>query len=349
VAKSTPRAPKVLVAGGAGFVGSHLVELLLDDGCEVTVVDSFCTSSRRNLEHLRREPRLRVVRQDVRSPVRGGFERIYHLASPASPVDYGRDGIHTLLTNAVGTHRLLELARDTGARFLLASTSEVYGDPLVHPQRETYTGNVDPIGPRSAYDEGKRFAEALVVAYVRQHRVDARIVRIFNAYGPRMRPHDGRMPSAFIAAGLRGEPIPVHGRGRQTRSLCFVGDTARGLIAAMERGRPGEVYNIGRPDEISVLDFARAVQQATGAISPIAFVPGRPQDIRRRKPEISKARRELDWRPETTLDAGLPPTIAYFARELDLPEPLSGWRARSPRTTRDPRAPRVRLAIAGAR
>jgi nucleoside-diphosphate-sugar epimerase len=331
--RSARKPRSVLVAGGAGFVGSHLVDLLLQGGSDVTVLDSFVTSSARNLAHVRQHPRLRLMRRDVRTRVPGSFERIYHLASPASPDDYGREPIHTLLTNAIGTHGLLELARRCGARLLLASTSEVYGDPLVHPQREDYRGNVDPIGPRSSYDEGKRFAEAMTIAYVRQHGVDARIVRIFNTYGPRMRPGDGRMPSAFIASALRGEPIPVHGSGRQTRSLCYVVDTAGGLIAAMERGRAGEVYNIGRPDELTVGEFARLVKRATGSLSPIRRVAGRPQDIRRRKPDIAKAKRELGWTPRTSLEDGLRETVDHFAAELGTPLPLtaarrSGTRAR---------------------
>lgn len=312
----TPPRPSVLVAGGAGFVGSHVVELLLAEGAAVTVLDSFHTSAPENLASVHGHADLRMIRGDVRDPISGAFDRVYHLASPASPEDYGRDGVHTLLTNAVGTQRLLELACRSGARFLLASTSEVYGDPLVHPQTEAYFGNVDPIGPRSAYDEGKRFAEALTVAYVRQHRVDARIVRIFNAYGPRMRPHDGRMPSAFIVAALRGEPIPIHGTGRQTRSLCYVRDTARGLRAAMDRGRAGEVYNIGAPDELTVLEFARAVRAAAGSRSRLGRVPGRPQDIQRRRPDITKARRDLGWGPETPLAEGLRETVAWFADAL---------------------------------
>jgi nucleoside-diphosphate-sugar epimerase len=254
---------------------------------------------------------------DVREAApEGPFDRIYHLASPASPEDYGREPVLTLLTNALGTHRLLELAASSGARFLLASTSEVYGDPLEHPQRESYFGNVDPVGPRSAYDEGKRFAEALTIAYVRSRDVDARIARIFNAYGPRMRPGDGRMPSAFIASALRGEPLPVHGDGRQTRSLCYVSDTARGLIAAMERGRGGHVYNIGRPDEMTVLEFAEAVRGAVDSAAPVAFLPARPQDIQRRRPDITKAQRELGWRPEVDLPTGLRRTVRWFIGEL---------------------------------
>jgi dTDP-glucose 4,6-dehydratase len=241
------------------------------------------------------------------------------LASPASPDDYGRRPIDTLLTNALGTRRALEIAKRSDARLLLSSTSEVYGDPLEHPQRETYWGNVNPIGPRSSYDEGKRFAEAMTIAYVQHYAVDARIVRIFNSYGPRMRIDDGRMPSAFVAAAVQGEPIRVHGKGTQTRSLCYVEDTARGLIAAMERGRPGEVYNIGRPDELSVLRFAERVKKAAGSSSRIAFVPGRSQDIHRRKPAIAKATRELGWRPRTPLDEGLRRTVAWYRKELGSP------------------------------
>lgn len=307
---------RVLVTGGAGFVGSHLVELLLRGGHEVVVVDDFSSSRPRNLSHLAGSARLTVNRRDVRAPLTGRYDAIYHLASPASPEDYAKRPIDTLLTNALGTWRALELARRSEAPFLLASTSEVYGDPLEQPQRESYAGNVDPIGPRSAYDEGKRFAEALTVAYVRTHGVDARVARIFNSYGPRMRPEDGRMPSSFIASALRGDPIPVHGSGRQSRSLCYVRDTVRGLVAVMRRGRTGEAYNIGRPDELSVLEFARLVRKLTRSSSPIRFTRARPGDIQRRRPDIRKARRELGWRPTTTLARGLRETIRWFVAEL---------------------------------
>jgi nucleoside-diphosphate-sugar epimerase len=220
--------------------------------------------------------------------------------------------VATLSANSDGTRRLLDIAEACRARFLLASTSEVYGDPLEHPQRETYWGNVDPIGPRSMYDEGKRFAEALTVAYVRERGADARIVRIFNAYGPRMQLADGRMPSTFIAAALRGDVLPVHGDGTQTRSLCYVKDTARGLFDAMERGRTGEVYNIGRPDEFTVLEFARRVIEAAESSSIVEFMPARPQEIQRRCPDATKAQRELGWTPQTALDLGLRDTIAWY-------------------------------------
>ncbi|MBI4349166.1 MAG: GDP-mannose 4,6-dehydratase [Elusimicrobia bacterium] len=310
---------RALVAGGAGFLGSHLVDLLLARGHRVVVVDSFLTSTPRNLRHHAGHPRLRVIRCDVRDTPFGRYDRLYHLASPASPEDYGALPIETLLTNALGTARLLEVALRARARFLLASTSEVYGDPLVHPQPETYFGNVDPVGPRSAYDEGKRFAEAIATAYMRAKGLDVRITRIFNAYGPRMRPDDGRMPSAFITSALRSEPLPVQGTGRHTRSLCYVVDVAEGLIAAQEKGRRGEVYNVGRPDEMRVIDFARLVLRATGSRAAIAHVPGRPQDIRQRRPDISKARRDLGWRPRTSLLKGLRLTVDWYRAELDMP------------------------------
>jgi nucleoside-diphosphate-sugar epimerase len=302
---------RVLVAGGAGFVGSHLVEVLLALGDEVVVVDNLLTGSAANLAHLPAD-RISLVRGDAEQAPDGEYDRVYHLASPASPEAYGSHQVATLVVNSAGTKRLLDVAERARARFLLASTSEVYGDPLVHPQPETYWGNVDPVGPRSMYDEGKRFAEALVSAYVRERGADARIARIFNAYGPRMQLHDGRMPSTFIAAAIRGQPIPVHGDGLQTRSLCYVGDTARGMVAAMERGMVGEAYNIGRTEEISVLDFARLVAGAARAGSPISFVPGRPQDIARRCPDTTKATRDLGWIATTSLDDGLRVTLAWY-------------------------------------
>ncbi len=313
---------RILVAGGAGFVGSHLVELLVKRGDDVVVLDNLLTGSFRNVEHLSRE-HLALVRGDVEDAPDGAFDQIYHLASPASPEAYRRHQVATLMVNSVGTKRLLDLAERRSARFLLASTSEVYGDPLEHPQRESYWGNVDPIGPRSMYDEGKRFGEAMTVAYVRERRADARIVRIFNSYGPRMQLNDGRMPSTFIAAALAGAPIPVHGDGSQTRSLCFVGDTARGLVAAMDRGRVGEVYNIGRADEVTVLEFARIVVRAAGSSSDIRLVEARPQDIQRRCPDATKAERELGWRPLTTLADGLRATIAWYRDIVRLAVPAS--------------------------
>jgi nucleoside-diphosphate-sugar epimerase len=314
---------RMLVAGGAGFVGSHLVDELAAQGHEVVVVDDFSTGSLENLAPIASR-RIRIHPMDVAdAPPTDRFDRVYHLASPASPDAYGRRPIDTLMVNSVGTRRLLDIARASRARFLLASTSEVYGDPLEHPQAETYWGNVDPIGPRSQYDEGKRFAEALTIAFVRQHEINARIVRIFNAYGPRMAMDDGRMPSAFIVAALRGDPIPVHGDGTQTRSLCYVEDTAAGLIAAMERGMSGEVYNIGRPDEVTVLEFAERVRRAAGSRSPIVQIAGRPQDIRRRRPDPTKTERALGWSPRTSLDQGLDRTIAWYRSRLTVGERIA--------------------------
>lgn len=307
---------RILVAGGAGFVGSHLVELLVEAGDEVVVVDNLLTGSAANLGHLAPD-RVTLVRANAEDAHDGEFERVYHLASPASPEAYERHQVATLSANSDGTRRLLDVAARCGARFLLASTSEVYGDPLEHPQRETYWGNVDPIGPRSMYDEAKRFAEALTVAYVRERRADARIVRIFNAYGPRMQLDDGRMPSAFIAAALRGEPLTIHGDGSQTRSLCYVRDTVRGLFAAMERGRAGEVYNIGRADEFTVFEFARRAIRAAQSESTLRFAAPRPQDIQRRRPDGTKAERELGWVAGTSLDVGLRETIEWYRSVID--------------------------------
>jgi nucleoside-diphosphate-sugar epimerase len=306
---------RVLVAGGAGFVGSHLVELLVERGDDVVVLDNLVTGSTLNLAAISGGG-ISFIRGDAERAPDGAYDRIYHLASPASPEAYGRHQVATLMANSEGTRRLLELAERSHARFLLASTSEVYGNPLVHPQSETYWGNVDPIGPRSMYDEGKRFAEALVVAYVRERGIDARIARIFNAYGPRMQLNDGRMPSAFIAAALRGEAVPVHGDGQQTRSLCYVADTVRGLVAAMERGRRGEAYNIGRADEMSVLAFAEEVVREAGTGASIRFVAGRDQDIQRRCPDTTKSELELGWRPLTSLPDGLRATTAWYRKAL---------------------------------
>jgi dTDP-glucose 4,6-dehydratase len=306
---------RILITGGAGFLGSHLVDLMIGRGHSVTVVDDFSTGTLDNLAATRSR-RLRIINADAGVAPRGRYDRVYHLASPASPEAYGRMQIGTLLVNSMGTKRLLDIACASRARFLLASTSEVYGDPLQHPQRESYWGNVDPIGPRSQYDEGKRFAEALVVAYVRERGANARIARIFNSYGPRMRVDDGRMPAAFIAAALRGDPIEVHGDGAQTRSLCFAGDTVRGLVAAMERGRAGQVYNIGRADEITVRAFAERVKRVSQSNSPIISTSAREADIQRRRPDTRKSARELGWRARTTLTKGLRDTIAWYRERL---------------------------------
>ena len=321
---------RILVTGGAGFIGSHLCDRLIADGHEVTAVDNLITGHLANIEHLMGRNGFRWYQMDiVESLPEGQWEAVFHLASPASPVGYGEHPIETMLVNAVGTHHALEAARAGGARFLLASTSEVYGDPLEHPQPETYWGNVNPVGPRACYDEGKRFAEALTVAYVRRYQLDARIVRIFNTYGPRNHPEDGRIVPTFIRQALQSAPITVYGDGQQTRSLCYVADLIEGLMRAQFTvGTTGEVFNLGRPDEHSVLEYARLVQRLAGSESAILHVPAREEEIARRRPDITKARRVLGWEPSTPLEQGLGQTIAWFRQVL-------------PSGTRDPATLRV--------
>ena len=308
----------ILVAGGAGFIGSHLCEALLNSGHEVVSLDNFLTGRRENLALLDPDPRFTQLEGDVCEPFPVEPDAIFHLASPASPEKYGRYPVETLRANGEGTYRLLELARTHGARFLLASTSEVYGDPLEHPQREDYAGNVDPVGPRSCYDEGKRYAEAFTVTYMRHYGVDARILRIFNTYGPHSDPEDGRLVPQFVVQALRGEPITVHRPGTQTRSLCYVSDLVEGLVRAMFRPcTRGQVYNLGNPEEHSVMEYAEAVKRLTKSASPIVLVEGRQADIARRRPDISKARSELDWSPLVPLEEGLRSTIEWCRENLD--------------------------------
>ena len=313
---------KSLVVGGAGLVGSHLVDLLIARGDDVTVLDNFLTGRPRNLAHLDRSARLDLVNADLLAELpeairSGGFERVYHLASPASPVHYRRYPLQTLLVNSVGTQRLLDLSRASGARFLLASTSEVYGDPLVHPQPETYWGHVNPVGERSCYDEGKRFAESLSSTYAREFGVDVRIARIFNTYGPRSDPNDGRVIPNFAVQALRGEPLTIYGDGSQTRSFCYVEDLVRGLHALMEKpGLAGEVVNLGNPVEYSIAEIAEKVIALAGSTSRVVQRPLPSDDPVRRRPDISKARRLLGWSPEVSLADGLQPTLDYFRREL---------------------------------
>jgi dTDP-glucose 4,6-dehydratase len=301
------------VAGGAGFIGSHLCERLLADGHEVVAADNFITGSRRNVGPLLSRPAFRFQEADVRHPLAldGPLDVIFNLASPASPVDYLRHPIETLETGAIGARNLLELALAKNARFLLASTSECYGDPLVHPQTEDYWGNVNPVGPRSCYDEAKRFAEAMTMAYHRKHGAATRIARIFNTYGPRMQLDDGRVVPNFISQALKGEPLTVYGDGSQTRSFCYVSDLVDGLIrlAASE-----EIYpvNLGNPHEMTVLEFAEAVKKATASSSPIIFRDLPQDDPKKRRPDISKAKRILGWEPRVPFAEGLPLTIAYF-------------------------------------
>ncbi len=304
---------RVLVTGGAGFLGSHLCDRLLAEGHEVVAMDSLLTGNPRNIAHLEKEPRFRFVKHDVTRYIQWNepLDAVLHFASPASPIDYLELPIQTLKVGSLGTHNALGLALATKARFLLASTSEVYGDPLVHPQPETYWGNVNPIGPRGVYDEAKRFAEALTMAYRRAHSVDTRIVRIFNTYGERMRPRDGRVVPALICQALAGEPMTVFGDGSQTRSFCYVSDLIEGIYRLLLSGEPDPV-NIGNPAELSVLDFARTIQKLTGTKSEIVFKPLPVDDPRVRQPDISKAKSKLGWEPKVPLEEGLPRTIDYF-------------------------------------
>lgn len=302
---------QVVVAGGGGFIGSHLSEALLADGHDVTVVDSFCSGSRANLAHLHDHDRFTLIEKDIQEPLDIATDYILHLASRASPRDYQRYPVHTLRTNSLGTLNLLDLARDQDARFLFASTSEVYGDPEVHPQPESYRGNVDTRCPRACYDEGKRFGEAAVSTFGREHGLDTRIVRIANTYGPRMRPDDGRVVSTFITQALRDAPLTVHGDGSQTRSFCYVADLVEGILAAMDSD-PGTVYNLGRPEEVSIRDLAERIIALSASDSPLATGPRPPHDPERRKPDVTRAREELGWSADTPLDTGLEKTIAWF-------------------------------------
>ncbi|HEY9724487.1 MAG TPA: UDP-glucuronic acid decarboxylase family protein, partial [Oscillatoriaceae cyanobacterium] len=304
---------RILITGGAGFIGSHLCDRLLAEGHEVLVHDNLITGSLANLLHLQENPRFRFVEHNVTQyiDVPGHLDQIYHFASPASPVDYAELPIQTLKVGALGTHNALGVAKAKGARMLIASTSEVYGDPLVHPQPETYWGNVNPIGPRSCYDEAKRFAEAITMAYHQHHGVETRIVRIFNTYGPRMRLNDGRAIPNFLTQALRGEPITVYGDGRQTRSFCYVSDLVDGIVRLMNSGVDTPV-NIGNPTELSLLEMAERIKEMTGSRSAIVHQPLPQDDPKVRRPDITKAREHLGWAPKVDLQEGLVQTIAYF-------------------------------------
>ena len=312
---------RVLVTGAAGFLGSHLVDKFLGLGYEVLGMDNHITGNPVNLQHVEGHPRFRFANQDVTRyiEVEGPLDGVLHFASPASPVDYLELPIQTLKVGALGTHKALGLAMAKRARFLLASTSEVYGDPLVHPQPESYWGNVNPVGPRGVYDEAKRFAEALTMAYHRFHHLDTRIVRIFNTYGPRMRPNDGRVVSNFIVQAIRGEPLTVYGDGSQTRSFCYVDDLIEGIVRLFERGTP-EPTNIGNPHEFTVRQLADCVLTLTGSKSSVVQRPLPIDDPQVRQPDISYARKTLGWEPQVPLEEGLRRTIAYFrgivAREV---------------------------------
>lgn len=313
---------RALVTGGAGFVGSHLCERLLARGDEVVCVDNFITGQAQNLATMRENARFQFLRADVIEPfaIDGAVDAVFHLASPASPPGYLRKPLETALVNSVGTNNLLALARARGAKFLLASTSEAYGDPLVHPQSEDYWGNVNPNGVRACYDEGKRFGEAITMVYVRQYSLDGRIVRIFNCYGPRSDPNDGRLVPNFITQALRGEPMTVYGDGQQTRSLCYVSDLVDGLLRAMDTdGTTGRVYNLGNPDERTIVAFAEVIRRVAGSESPIVYREHiSPDDPHRRCPDITRAKTELGWEPRVTLEDGLAQTVDWFRARLGL-------------------------------
>jgi dTDP-glucose 4,6-dehydratase len=305
---------RILVTGGAGFIGSHLCERLLDEGHEVTCVDNFLTGSPDNIAPFLGHQKFRFIQQDVTNfiYVQGVLDAILHFASPASPIDYLEHPIQTLKVGSLGTHKALGLAKEKGARFLLASTSEVYGDPLVHPQKEDYWGNVNPIGPRGVYDEAKRFAEAITMAYQRTHGVQTRIVRIFNTYGERMRQEDGRVVPNFIAQALRNEDLTVYGDGSQTRSFCYVSDLVEGILRLL-RSEHMTPVNIGNPHEMTVLQFAKLIIALTGSRSGIAYKPLPVDDPKVRQPDITLARKVLaGWEPTVPVEEGLRRTIAYF-------------------------------------
>ncbi len=308
---------RVLITGAAGFLGSHLCDRFLRDGHEVVGLDNFITGSPDNIAHLNATPAFAFVRHDISAPtagvagLAGPFDGVLHFASPASPVDYLEIPVETLKVGSLGTLNALDVAREHGARFFMASTSEVYGDPLVHPQPESYWGNVNPNGPRSVYDEAKRFSEAATMAYHRTHGLDTRIVRIFNTYGPRMRPHDGRVVTNFIVQALNGEPLSIYGDGSQTRSFCYVDDEIEGIYRLFLHG-DAQPMNIGNPDEYTVLQLAEIVLELTGSASTIARQPLPVDDPKVRKPDISRARELLDWEPHVPVREGVERTIEYF-------------------------------------
>ncbi len=312
--------PRTLITGGAGFLGSHLCERFLAEGHEVVCMDNFVTGSPDNIAHLVGHPAFQFLRHDVSdfTYVAGPLDYVLHFASPASPVDYLKLPIQTLKVGALGTHNGLGLAKAKGARFLLASTSEVYGDPLVHPQRESYWGNVNPVGLRGVYDEAKRFAEAITMAYHRYHGVETRIVRIFNTYGPRMRPDDGRVVSNVINQALRGEPITVYGDGSQTRSFCYVDDLVDGIYRLLMSGET-EPVNIGNPNETTIAAFAEEISSLVGTAGPVVYEPLPADDPKIRQPDITKARARLGWEPRVSRADGLRRTVAYFRTRRDLP------------------------------
>jgi len=308
------------VTGGAGFIGSHLCAALLDEGHRVICLDDLSTGTEENIASLRENPRFTFRQHDVVQPLADlRADLIFHLASPASVRDYLSMPIATIKVNTVGTMNMLELARRHGARFLYTSTSEIYGDPLVHPQPETYWGNVNPIGPRACYDESKRVGEATTFEFVRSYGVDARVVRIFNTYGPHSRPDDGRIVPNFVIQALKREPITIYGDGSQTRSFCYVSDMVTGLMAAMSRGPAGEVFNLGNPDEYTVLDFAHEIARQLGSDAGVVYHPLPVDDPVQRRPDITKARQWLGWEPMMPLADGVERTARWFRQLLGLP------------------------------
>jgi dTDP-glucose 4,6-dehydratase len=309
---------RVLITGGAGFIGSHLCDALLQQGHHVICVDNLLTGSLRNIAHLTNNPAFEFLEMDVNLPYDAGrVDYIFHFASPASPVDYMEHAIETLKVGSLGSFHSLELAKKYSAKYMLASTSECYGDPLEHPQKESYWGNVNPIGPRSVYDEAKRFAEAVTAAYRRYHKVDTRILRIFNTYGPRLQLNDGRVISNFMKQALHGEPLTVYGDGNQTRSFCYVSDEIDGILRLAQADTPGPV-NIGNPVEFTILECARLVLRVTGSQSKIAYEPLPQDDPKQRRPDISKARELLGWEPKIDLEHGLKLSMDYFQQAIEL-------------------------------
>jgi len=309
--------PRSVVTGGAGFLGSHICDYLIEKGHSVVCVDNFITGAEANIAHLKNDAKFTLINQDVTEyiSVKGEVDFVFHFASPASPIDYIEFPIQTLKVGSIGTHRTLGLAMEKGARHILASTSEVYGDPLVNPQPESYWGNVNPIGPRGVYDEAKRFAEAMAMAYHRTHNVDTKIVRIFNTYGPRMRKDDGRVVPAFICQALRNEPLSVFGEGSQTRSFCYISDLIRGiyLLAVSDLNEP---VNMGNPSEMTILEFAKKVIKCINSKSGIVKKDLPIDDPKIRRPDITRAANELDWKPEVSLDDGLVEIVKWFKKKI---------------------------------
>jgi UDP-glucuronate decarboxylase len=309
---------RILVTGGAGFLGSHLCERLLQDGHEVICMDNFFTGSRANVAHLRPNPRFELVRGDVNEPRIFEVDEVYHLACPASPIHYQRNPVRTIRTCVLGTLHMLELCREVHAKLLIASTSEVYGDPMVHPQPETYWGNVNPIGPRACYDEGKRCAEAVAISFARQYSVPVRIPRIFNTYGPRMHFNDGRVISNFVVQALKGEPLTIYGDGKQTRSFCYVSDLIDGFIKLMDADLDAEPINLGNPEEYSIEEMAHLVMRYTKSSSTLDHRPLPQDDPVRRKPDITQAKEWLKWQPHVSLEQGILATINDFRERMNL-------------------------------